>query len=283
MNLNHSFQGSRLDEKLKVEDLRKDSNLGQVGIIYEDKDILILNKPAGILSQKGQASDYSLNEWIIDYYREMNDSDSSFTPAICNRLDRNTSGMILAGISGQGLQELTRMLRKCSLNKYYLTICAGNIVETMNVKGYLSKHKCHNKVRVFATEEEALEYNANDVHLIETRYEPLYHGIYMNQEFTLLKVKLITGKTHQIRAHLLSLGHPVIGDGKYGYKTVNHPLRKKMALPYHMLHSYELRFPEEVGCLSDTLKNRRFHAPVPEQFQKIAVTIFDTIDRMDIF
>ncbi|MCM1180079.1 MAG: RluA family pseudouridine synthase [Clostridium sp.] len=253
------------------------SPLGNVEILYEDADILILNKPVGVLSQKAKPEDYSLNEQIVDYYREKRNGDILFTPSVCNRLDRNTSGIILAGMSLKGSRMLSRILKERTVEKYYLTIVCGKVKETSVIKGFLTKKKNHNQVTIHKTVEEAAQAGMKTPAYIETQYEPLAYGCFMNMEFTLLKVKLITGKTHQIRAHLCSAGYPVIGDGKYGNKPVNDKLRREFGLKHQLLHAYEIRFPDRQTEpeLNKTAAGRVFCAELPEEFGKIKQQLFE--------
>lgn len=244
-------------------------------IIYEDSDILILNKKAGVLSQKAQPSDYTINEQIVDYYRGKKDMDALFVPSVCNRLDRNTSGVLLAGMSLKGSRSLSAMLKERTIDKYYLTIVFGKVLCNETVKGYLTKLSTHNRVTVFTSKEEAEKTGAEKISYIETQYEPIARGKYKDKDFTLLKVKLITGKTHQIRAHLHSIGYPIVGDGKYGDKHINHFMKKEFQLKHQLLHAYSITFPEDVLDLSPDLRGFQIKAPLPEQFTDIMSTIFD--------
>ena len=248
-----------------------DTPLQGVEIIYEDEDILMLNKPAGILSQKAQPGDYSLNEQIVDYYKTRHIEDALFVPSVCNRLDRNTSGIILAGMSLKGSRVLSRMLKNRTIDKYYLTIVCGKVEHASVIKGFLTKKKNHNQVVIYQTIEEAINAGVEKPAYIETKYEPLKHGHFMKMEFTLLKVKLITGKTHQIRVHLCSVGHPIIGDGKYGNKLVNDRLRREFGLKHQLLHAYEMQFPDNSvePELTKVLAGKVFHADLPEEFKNM--------------
>lgn len=249
--------------------------LKDIEILYEDDDILILNKPAGMLSQKAEAGDHSLNERIVDYYHLRQKKDPLFTPSVCNRLDRNTSGILLAGMSLKGSRMLSRMLKDRTLQKYYLTIVCGNVEKASTIKGFLTKKAAHNRVVVYASLAEAHADGVQKPAFIETRYEPLAHGGFQNMEFTLLKVELVTGKTHQIRAHLCSVGHPIIGDGKYGRKSVNAVLKKEFGLTHQLLHASEMTFPKEDKDLPGMLCGQIFYAALPEQFEDIRSRMFD--------
>ena len=230
-------------------------------ILYEDADVLIVNKPSGMLSQKAEPKDISLNEYIISYLLESGqfykEELRTFKPSICNRLDRNTSGLIVAGKSLKGLQEMSEMFRDRTMDKYYLAIVYGKLTKKQNIKGYLAKDKQTNKVTVCGQKKE-------DARYIETAYEPLATG----KEITLLKVKLITGRTHQIRAHLASIGHGIIGDFKYGNKEINEWYRTKYGLKDQLLHGWKIKFPKMEGAGSQ-LSEREITAPPPEIFDII--------------
>ncbi len=238
-------------------------------IIYEDQHILILNKPLGILSQKAEKDDISMVEHIISYLMSTNQLTKeqliSFKPAVCNRLDRNTGGILIAGKSLYGLQEMARLLKDRSLGKYYLCIVKGRIESKERIEGYLSKDEKRNQVNISKTASEGSDY-------ICTEYEPI---AYAEHKYTLLRVKLITGKSHQIRAHLASIGHPIIGDYKYGDQKTNHYFKTNYELSTQLLHSYEMVFPEITGELS-YLSGKSFIAKLPEQFEMIKKDLFTT-------
>lgn len=244
-------------------------------ILYEDEDVLILNKPTGLLSQKAKPDDYTINEQIVDYYHEKNDGNSLFVPSVCNRLDRNTSGVLLAGMSLKGSRSLSAMLKDRTLDKFYLTIVSGKVPGIERVKGYLLKQSAHNRVTIYASYEEAVKNGADRASYIETQYEPIAYGNIKDREFTLLKVKLITGKTHQIRAHLHSVGYPIIGDGKYGDKHINNLVKKEFLLKHQLLHAYCMTFPDDVLDLSPDLRGLEIKATPPAQFLEILKGIFN--------
>ena len=220
-------------------------------IVYEDEDILIINKPAGMLSQKAQPSDISANEYIIGYLlqsRALKETDlRTFRPSVCNRLDRNTSGLLTAGKTLKGLQDLSETLKKRTVKKYYLCLVAGCITVPQHLKGYLMKDERQN--RVFISKEKT-----EDALCIETEYEPL--EVY--QDVTLLQVHLITGRSHQIRAHLASIGHPIIGDSKYGNEKINHFYRERTGVKHQLLHAYRMIFAD----------GRCVEAAPPDDFNK---------------
>ena len=239
-------------------------------IIYEDKNIIIINKPAGELSQKAKDSDSSMVEYVISYMlssKQITQEElQSFKPAICNRLDRNTSGLLIAGKTLTGLQEMARILRERKLDKYYLCIVKGRLSERKEITGYLVKDHINNRVTVSPKKHN----DASDY--IATEYEPLAY----TNEFTLLQVKLITGKSHQIRAHLSSIGHPIIGDFKYGDKAINNQFDRKYSLKAQLLHSYRYVFPQLLGPMSN-LSGMEFEAPEPAIFTIIKRELFNVI------
>lgn len=204
-----------------------------------------------MLSQKAQPSDISANEYIIGYLlqsRALKETDlRTFRPSVCNRLDRNTSGLLTAGKTLKGLQDLSETLKKRTVKKYYLCLVAGCITAPQHLKGYLMKDERQNQV--FISKEKTA-----DALCIETEYEPL--EVY--QDVTLLQVHLITGRSHQIRAHLASIGHPIIGDSKYGNEKINHFYRERTGVKHQLLHAYRMIFAD----------GRCVEAAPPDDFNK---------------
>ena len=284
----------------------------KLDIIYEDDHILLVNKPAGMLSQKAVDTDVSLVEHVIAYLLDSGSLTEgelrTFRPSVCNRLDRNTSGLVAAGKSLAGLQMLSRVFKDRSLHKYYQCVVKGRLSEPQRITGFLMKDEKTNQVTVHEREvPESAE--------IVTEYEPLavisagcgqagkdyvgqshvrqnfagqsYAGqnfagqnsagqSYAGQnfagqtpaEFTFLRVALITGRTHQIRAHLASIGHPIVGDPKYGDRRINEMMRKQYGIRRQLLHSSEMVFPEMPEPFA-YLSGRRFEAPLPQDFRRI--------------
>lgn len=242
----------------KVEFQRTKQSLS---VLYEDENILLVNKPAGMLSQKAEAKDESLVEHIITYLLESGQLAEAelrkFKPSICNRLDRNTSGLVVAGKSLAGLQKMGELFKERSLKKYYRCLVSGEIQEKQYIKGFLKKDETTNKVTISNVE-------TKDSLPIETEYEPLW----TNGKCTLVEVYLITGRTHQIRAHLASQNHPIIGDYKYGNRKINDLYKKKYKVESQLLHAYRLEFPE-LARPFETISEKQFIAPLPKLFEKI--------------
>lgn len=238
-------------------------------IIYEDDHILLVNKPAGLLSQKAREEDVSLVEIIIAYLLDSGqltrEDLRTFRPSVCNRLDRNTSGLVAAGKSLAGLQLLSEAFRERTVQKSYLAAVSGRVEEAQTVEGFLIKDEKTNQVKVGDGDSGAGSY-------IRTSYTPLYHS----DPYTLLRVTLHTGRTHQIRAHLASLGHPILGDYKYGDPAENRRVRERYGIRSQMLHSYELTFLETGGALA-AVSGRTFRAEPPETFRRLFPAVPDCL------
>ena len=235
-------------------------------ILYEDDEIILVNKPAGMLSQKAKETDESLVEYLIDYLLGSGKLTESglraFRPSVCNRLDRNTSGIVAAGKSLAGLQMLSGVFKDRSIHKYYQCLVSGEIRDVKTVDGWLLKDEKKNQVRIL-TDVEAKRFEGKggdeEPKRIRTKYEP----IATDGRFTLLRVTLLTGRSHQIRAHLASLGHPIVGDSKYGGVSKVNPSGR--TVKYQLLHSYRLVFPKLAEPFA-YLSGRVFEAPMPGYF-----------------
>ena len=228
----------------------------KLDIVYEDDDVIIMNKPVGMLSQKAKPADISANEYIIAYLLQSGaltqEALNTFKPSICNRLDRNTSGLLIAGKTLKGLQEMSEALKERSAQKYYRCIVSGILKEKTYLKGYLSKDERTNKVTIYKTKPTDPTIECLP---IETEYRPITSV----NGYTELEVHLITGRSHQIRAHLASIGHPIIGDAKYGSAKVNEVFGRECRLKSQLLHAYRIEFTNV----------REVVAPTPKAYDKV--------------
>ncbi|MDD5935079.1 MAG: RluA family pseudouridine synthase [Clostridiales bacterium] len=260
----------------EVEVVQINSNLK---VLYEDSNILLIDKPVGVLSQRAEKKDISLVEMIISYLldsKALSKEDlMTFKPSICNRLDRNTSGIVVAGKSLSGLQQMAELFKDRTLHKYYRCIVKGEMKQGEKISGYLVKNEKTNKVTVSATKQKDLLGTGKDSSgdeassYIETQYKP----IKCSNGYTLLEVLLITGKTHQIRAHLASIGHPLVGDFKYGDATVNRMVKSNFGIDYQLLHAYRLEFPKLSGACSN-LSDQVFICEPPKKFKDVEKQLF---------
>lgn len=231
-------------------------------VIYEDENILICNKPLGILVHGSWDKEKdTLMDEILFYLAQKGEYSPStsiaFTPAICNRLDRNTSGIVIVGKNLMALQGMNQMLKDNKIKKYYLAVVKGIVKNSGVLKGYHKKNKKTNEVKIF---KDAIE----DSKYVETHYKPLCN----NGKYTLLEIEIITGRSHQIRAHLSSIHHPVIGDLKYGNEEVNKYFREKYHLKHQFLHGYKITIEDAVKGL-EYLKNLSFRADFPKIYKEI--------------
>lgn len=215
----------------------KELPMAGLEIIYENEDMLVANKPFNMLSQKATEKDTSANEYLLGYLIRSGELSfetyKTFKPSVCNRLDRNTTGLILMGKSLKGLQYLSSHLKNREIKKYYRALVSGKMTEDAYLKGYLLKDEATNKVEIFDERKE-------NSHEIETGYRVL--ETYANSSY--IEIHLVTGKTHQIRAHLASIHHPIIGDMKYGNKKTNTFFYEDYHVTHQQLHAYRLEFPD---------------------------------------
>ena len=232
-------------------------------IIYEDKNILVVDKPYGLLSHGDSTEKKNhLANQVKDYLIESGSfnprEEKVFSPAPANRLDRNTTGLVICGKTSEALKGLGSMIREDHLSKFYSTIVHGVIDKELYLDGYLLKDNRSNKVRI-------LDKPVPESKQIITIVNPICsYG-----DYTLIEVELVTGRSHQIRAHLASIGHPLIGDVKYGGKKV-------FGLTTQLLHATKLRIDEAVPGLK-YLEIKTFSAPLPDEFDRVIRAIKKTI------
>ena len=217
-------------------------------VLYEDDDIIACNKPAMMLSQKSNPDDISINEYILSYL--INEKGYSlekyrvFHPSVSNRLDYNTTGIILAAKTLQGQQKLSLALKNRTIDKFYIALVEGKLDRGIILNGTFTKDEDNNKVTI-------INDNSNNV---ITCISP----IASNDSISLIKIHLITGKTHQIRAHLASISHPIIGDMKYAGDNAYKLHKEKYNVTSQMLHSYITEY--------DGIEIK---APVPDNMNRI--------------
>lgn len=246
----------------------------QFSIAYEDENILIAEKPFGLLTHGDHTEKKNhLANQVVDYLIEKGDYsprvDRTFSPAPVNRLDRNTTGLVVFGKNARALQELNHMIReKNFVNKYYMTIVCGKLPGPLELKDKMTKDGSRNMVSV-------IDADSAEGKLMETIARPVDYGQMDGKWYTLTEVKIITGRTHQIRAHLAKAGYPVLGDAKYGSDSANRRASDKLGLNTQLLHAYKLEFEkcENDGVLA-YLQGKTIEAQLPENFRRIKDKIF---------
>ena len=216
-----------------------------IQVVSEFEDVLFINKPAGVLSQRAEGNNLSANEWLIGYLLSKNvitDEDlKTFKPSICNRLDRNTSGLLVCSKTLLGSQEMAGILKDRSLHKFYRCMVRGTCELEGVYEAYLYKDEKNNKVTVYNDFEQVPVGLQDKVKAIKTGIKPIQHC----KDYTELEIELFTGKTHQIRAQMEKLGFPLVGDVKYAGKDA-----EKHKTTGQQLHAYRLLFPEMKGKLA---------------------------------
>lgn len=201
------------------------NTLKGIEVVYEDDRIVVFNKPANVLSQSTDNKVLSLNEYLVGYLLSNGSVTASslqnFRPSVCNRLDRNTSGLILCSKTFEGSRYLSDKIKDKDLEKYYLALVEGKFSGPSEDIKYVIKDESENMLK-FVSED------APGAMMIKTGFEP----VKCSDEISLVKIRLYTGKSHQIRAHLSKLGFPIIGDRKYGNEKSASMAKRQM------LHSY---------------------------------------------
>ena len=215
----------------------------QFVIAYEDENILAAEKPFGLLTHgdRTEKKNHLANQ-VMDYLIEKGEYnpriDRTFSPAPANRLDRNTTGLVLFGKNAEALKELNRLIRERNcINKYYLTIVCGRLEKPLELCDRMTKDESLNMTSVIPLETE-------EGKVMETYAFPLEYGRLDGRWFTLTEVKIVTGRTHQIRAHLANAGFPLLGDVKYGSPAVNRWASSKFGLNTQLLHAQRLEFAD---------------------------------------
>lgn len=232
-------------------------------VLYEDKNILVVYKPAGLLVHEDKnESVNTLTNQVLSYLAKKNELDLSrentFMPGPVHRLDRNTSGIVIFGKTLAALQTLNEMIkqRHC-IEKSYLTICKGKINQKRTLKGYIVKLEDQAQVKLVSKDYPGAL-------TMETIVKPLSY----NNNYSKVEVTLVTGRMHQIRIHLSSIDHPILGDRKYGDFELNKIVKKEFGLNHQLLHAYKIKFVKTFAVLS-YLQDKEIECPVPELFKKI--------------
>ncbi len=300
--------------------------LGKNPVLYEDDDILIVIKPAGVLSQKAAAGDLSMNEWLRGYLGQKKkdnvtggaDSASAFRPSVCNRLDRNTGGILLCAKSLQGSRELSAVIRDRMIRKTYRMVVHGRLTSPGTIEGDLVKDRQTNTVSAVKAEDQVKDKNPDKIRaqdkpdqkiltgraqgtpgdsssenhdLVRRHAVTVYRPVLTGSRATLVDADLITGRSHQLRVHMASIGHPILFDPRYGSRELDRTMsrlvpgktgNRKADEPQknrgQLLWCREIQFPDlidENGSdyrLLQKLSGRVFRSPEPEWWKKLCIT-----------
>ena len=248
----------------QLESFKKDENLCKTSIfshkiIFEDENILIVNKPKNLLVH-GDEKDkkHTLSNDVLNYLYQKGEysPNAGFVPGPAHRIDRNTSGIVIFGKKIEVLQQLLNLFKeKDQITKTYLALVKGKVFDSGKIEAKLEKNEEKNMVFVSKS--------ANAKTAI-TLFEP-----YKNfKDTTLLKVKILTGRTHQIRVHMSYVGHPIIGDKKYGDVDLNKKYNSLYEIDNQFLHAYSITFGQIDGILS-YLSGREFVANLDQKQENI--------------
>ena len=205
----------------------------KIDILYEDDNILLLDKKPGLIVHPDENYHFDsliarITHYLYDKKEFDPENENSFAPALVNRIDRNTGGIVIAAKNAEVLRILNQKMKNRELKKIYLCIVHGKLKNKSGIlNGYLDKNEKQNRVYISSNKKEGLKH-------IKTKYKVLKE--YDNA--SLVEVELLTGRTHQIRAHFAFIGHPLLGDGKYGTNELN----KGTGFKYQALYSYKLIF-----------------------------------------
>lgn len=238
-------------------------------IVFEDDNIIVFNKKVGVLSQKARPHDISLNEILLNYVNLENHEKKGgagpreagqdvFIPSICNRLDRNTGGLVIFAKNYAASVQVSTLFKEHKIKKYYLAVVSGKVAAKKTLKGWLIKNDRKNIVSVSSEKSPGAFY-------IEMSYEPI--KIFKNS--TILKIDLRTGRTHQIRAQLAKASHPVLGDTKYGSIKNARRLKQMYGVDHQLLYAWKLVWPSDLKNPLRSLKGMTMTIEMPTTIQKI--------------
>jgi len=253
-----------ITSEFKKEEFKRIDN--KLKITFEDSNILMVEKWPGVLVHADQKDgEPTLTDYVLSYLFDKGDyrpeSEITFTPAPCNRLDRNTSGIVMFGKNFKSLKLLNEMIRERNVEKYYMALVTGRIKDGV-YEGYIYKNEDANISQVYNVPMPNTKRIAMEVKNIESC-----------GTFSLIDINLLTGRSHQLRAHLSQLGNPIVGDPKYGDKKMNSFFNNKYGLNYQFLYAYKAMFK---NCPEDLyyMENKTIAESLPPVLKKIKRDVF---------
>ena len=260
----------------EIESFRKRKNIvkakKQFKIAYEDENILIVEKPFGLLTHgDSKEKKNHLTNQVLDYLIEKKEynprTNLTFVPSPVNRLDRNTTGLVIFGKNALSLQSLNKIIKdKDEIKKEYLTIVSGKVQNELKLTGNMTKDEHNNTVKVSKD---------TDGKYMETIVTPLEYGSFKGKDYSLLNVRILTGRTHQIRAQLGDSGYYLIGDQKYGNKEINKVIQEEFKWTTQLLHAYKLTFDKIEDEKLKYLSGKVITSSLPKDFERIKEVIFN--------
>lgn len=239
-------------------------------IIYEDDNVLIYNKPMDMLSQPN-GKDENLYDGMLSYLKKKESLEENRLGSgprsigVCNRLDRNTTGVSIIGKNAEALRIINHSISNHCATKVYHAIVIGKVTKAMTINGFIRKDSNNNQVSIMDSR------RRGDESEIHTQITPLKYNKSVN--LSLVEVNLITGKTHQIRAHLSYINHPILGDYKYGNQEMNKLYKKSMGVNSQLLHAYQYTLTQLTGTL-EGMNDKPFICEYPVIFNKMVERFF---------
>lgn len=264
-------EGDIINFYINLESAKKEKDLTfleieyDFDVVYEDENILVVNKAEGKLVHPDEGGGITLTDEVLAYLYDRREYDPererTFSPAPCNRLDRNTEGMVIFAKNYDTLKLINEMIREGKVEKYYTAIVKGRIKDN-TYRAYILKDVKNNKVTVHENRVK----NGKEIVTRVINVESI-------GQFSHVDIELITGRSHQIRAHLASMGNPILGDPKYGDRKVNSYFTNKYGLRSQLLVAYKLVFrncPEKLSYL----EGKTITMALPPLFKKIKHDMF---------
>lgn len=234
----------------------------KLDIVYEDDNIILMDKESGLLTHSANKNDYGNNlvDFMLSYLyktKQVNKADKTFNPAVVNRLDRNTAGIVIGAKNSLALRSLNEAIRNDKIEKYYLTIVKGEVKESFTIDTSIEKNENRNKIK-----------SSKNGSRVITHFKPLES----NGQYSLLECKLVTGKTHQIRFSLAKNNTTIIGDRKYGDKKTNKILNDKLGIDNQILLAYKIIFNDIKNL--EYLKSQSFESKKKNELIRLKDKVF---------